>query len=196
MNQQKVGGFLKQLRKEKQLTQEQLAEQLNVSGRTVSRWETGNNMPEISLLVEIAEFYDVSIPEIIDGERKSEKMKEESKEVAMSLSDYALKEKENLIKNIRIQSIFGVAALSVYFVIDTAGAAMPSYAWIGLLSNYCHTLIFVTPVMILLYTTGLLKTTENRRIQSTAPKSILILLAIVAATVVSCFIKFISSLLF
>ena len=40
-------------------------------------------MPEISLLVEIAEFYDVSIPEIIDGERKSEKMKEESKEVAM-----------------------------------------------------------------------------------------------------------------
>lgn len=77
MNQQKVGGFLKQLRKEKQLTQEQLAEQLNVSGRTVSRWETGNNMPEISLLVEIAEFYDVSIPEIIDGERKSEKMKEE-----------------------------------------------------------------------------------------------------------------------
>lgn len=41
MNQQKVGGFLKQLRKEKQLTQEQLAEQLNVSGRTVSRWETG-----------------------------------------------------------------------------------------------------------------------------------------------------------
>jgi Predicted transcriptional regulators len=58
------------LRKEKNLTQEQLAEQLGVSGRTVSRWETGNNMPDISLLVEIAEFYEVTIPELINGERK------------------------------------------------------------------------------------------------------------------------------
>ena len=41
MNQQKIGGFLKELRKERKLTQEQLAEKLNVSGRTVSRWETG-----------------------------------------------------------------------------------------------------------------------------------------------------------
>ena len=41
MDQQKIGGFLKELRKEKNLTQEQLAEVLNVSGRTVSRWETG-----------------------------------------------------------------------------------------------------------------------------------------------------------
>lgn len=195
MNQQKVGGFLKKLRKEKQITQEQFAEQLNVSGRTVSRWETGNNMPEISLLVEIAEFYDVSIPEIINAERKSEKMKEESKEVAMSLSDYALKEKESLLKSIRVQSIFGVVALAVYFVIDIAGAAIP-YAWVRLLSNYCHTLIFLTPVMILLYTTGLLKTTEKRKFQSTVPKSILILLAIVTATVISCFIKFVTSLLF
>ena len=67
MNQQRIGRFLRELRKEKQLTQEQLAEVLSVSGRTVSRWETGSNMPDISLLVELSDFYDVSIPEIIDG---------------------------------------------------------------------------------------------------------------------------------
>ena len=61
-------------RKEKGITQEQLAEILNVSGRTVSRWETGNNMPDISILVDIADYYDISIPEIISGERKSEIM--------------------------------------------------------------------------------------------------------------------------
>ena len=66
MDQNRIGAFLKMLRKEKNLTQEQLAEQLNVSGRTVSRWETGRNMPDISLLVELSEFYDVSIPELID----------------------------------------------------------------------------------------------------------------------------------
>ena len=76
MDQKKIGRFLKELRKEKDITQEQLAEKIKVSGRTVSRWETGSNMPDISLLVELADFYDVSIPEIIDGERKSDNMKE------------------------------------------------------------------------------------------------------------------------
>ena len=89
MDQSKIGSFLKKLRRERNLTQEELAEKLNVSGRTVSRWETGANMPDISLLVELAEFYDVSIPEIINGERKSEIMNEEVKETARSLSDYA-----------------------------------------------------------------------------------------------------------
>ena len=55
VDQVKIGNFLKKLRKEKGITQEQLAEILNVSGRTVSRWETGNNMPDISILVDIAD---------------------------------------------------------------------------------------------------------------------------------------------
>ena len=59
MDQIKVGAFLKDLRKEKGITQEQLAEKLGVSGRTISRWETGKNMPDISLLVEIAELMSV-----------------------------------------------------------------------------------------------------------------------------------------
>lgn len=46
MDQIKIGSFLKKLRKEKNLTQESLAEKLNVSARTVSRWETGSNMPD------------------------------------------------------------------------------------------------------------------------------------------------------
>ena len=44
MDQVRIGAFLKTLRKEKELTQEQLAEQLRVSGRTVSRWETGDSL--------------------------------------------------------------------------------------------------------------------------------------------------------
>lgn len=74
MDQKKIGSFLRELRKEQRITQEDLAEKLNVSSRTISRWETGSNMPDISLLIEIADFFDVSIPEIINGERKSEIM--------------------------------------------------------------------------------------------------------------------------
>ena len=56
MDQVKIGSFLKALRTEKELTQENLAEVLHVSGRTISRWETGSNMPDIGMLVEIADF--------------------------------------------------------------------------------------------------------------------------------------------
>ena len=105
MDQIKIGAFLKTLRREKNMTQEQLAEQLGVSSRTVSRWETGSNIPDISLLAELAEFYDVSIPELIDGERKSEIMNEEIKEVADKMADYAGAEKTTIIKNIRNHSL-------------------------------------------------------------------------------------------
>ena len=107
MDQIKIGAFLKTLRKEKNLTQEQAAEQLGVSNRTVSRWETGTNMPDISLLLVIAELYSVSIPELIEGERKSEKMNEEAKEVASRMSDYAESEKTTILKNITTESPAG-----------------------------------------------------------------------------------------
>ncbi len=92
MDQKKIGFFLKTLRKEKNITQEMLAETLHVSSRTVSRWETGNNMPDISLLVELSEFYQVSIPEIIDGERKSEHMEQETKQTAIKMAEYSKNE--------------------------------------------------------------------------------------------------------
>lgn len=70
MDTKKIGEFLKILRREKGLTQEQLAEILHVSGRTVSRWETGTNMPDLSILIQMAEFYTVDVKEILDGERE------------------------------------------------------------------------------------------------------------------------------
>ena len=67
----KIGKFLQQLRKEKGLTQEQLSEQLSVTRRTVSRWETGSNMPDLDILIELSDFYEVDLREILSGERKS-----------------------------------------------------------------------------------------------------------------------------
>ena len=89
MNQQKTGELLKRLRKEKGLTQEQLAERFYVSSRTISRWETGSNMPDVAILIELADFYDVDIREIIDGERKSEIMDKDKKETLLKVAEYA-----------------------------------------------------------------------------------------------------------
>ena len=99
MNQVKIGAFLRELRKGKGLTQEQLAEQFNISRRSVSRWETGSNMPDVMLLIEIADFFEVDIREIIDGERKSENMDKE-KETLKKVAEYADAEKFKLKKKI------------------------------------------------------------------------------------------------
>ncbi len=81
IDQVKIGNFLKELRKENGKTQEEIAELFGISSRSVSRWENGNTMPDLGTLVELADHYDVEIREIIDGERKSEGMEKEEKEV-------------------------------------------------------------------------------------------------------------------
>jgi transcriptional regulator with XRE-family HTH domain len=122
LEQKKIGLFLKELRKENNLTQALLAEKLNVSTRTVSRWETGNNMPDISLLVELSELYKVSIPEIINGERKSEKMNNETKHTAIKMAEYSNNEmkieKRKVISYLML--IFGI------FIIISALAIFPN----------------------------------------------------------------------
>ena len=123
MNQIKFGMFMKELRKRNGLTQEQVAERLNVSNRTVSRWETGTNMPDISLLIEIAKIYDVSIPELIDGEKKSEKINEETDEIARKMSDYAEAEKTTILRSVTKESLLGICALAVLTFLELLGSA-------------------------------------------------------------------------
>ena len=94
MDQKKIGLFMKELRKEKGITQEALAEILNVSGRTVSRWETGSNMPDLDILILMADFYDIEIRELLDGERKSETMNKEMEETLLKIADYNNVEKQ------------------------------------------------------------------------------------------------------
>ena len=108
MDQQKIGDFLKKKRKEKGLTQEQLAEHFYVSSRTVSRWETGSNLPDIVTLVNLAEFYDVDIREIIDGEGKSDKMEDITKETVKKVAEYAEEEKTKVAIKIKLRLLRGL----------------------------------------------------------------------------------------
>lgn len=154
MEQKKVGSFLKELRREKGITQEQLAEQLNVSNRTVSRWETGSNLPDISLLVELANFYDVDVREIIEGRRKSEMMDKETEEVAVKMADYATKEKNILLRRIQIISILGVILLLGLILMQTINVKPADINKGELLATFVSLVIMS---IITLYVTGLLE---------------------------------------
>ncbi len=68
MNQYKTGKFISQKRKELNLTQEQLAEQLNVSNKTISKWETGKCMPDYSIVQNLCQKLGITVAELMDGE--------------------------------------------------------------------------------------------------------------------------------
>ena len=179
MDQKEIGRFLKELRKEKGFTQEQIAEKLNVSGRTVSRWETGNNIPDISLLVEIAELYDITIPEIINGERKSENMKEEIKEVAEVMADYAGVEKGKILNDIKKQSIIGVIAVCGVMVIELLGIEYNNV--VNQLYIYFQVLAYVSVFMVFAFSTGLsYRINKNNKLPK-LPKIVQIVIAVVGS---------------
>lgn len=69
MDTKMIGSFLKELRKENNMTQEQLGERIGVTNKTVSRWETGNYLPPVESLVLISDIYGISINEILAGKR-------------------------------------------------------------------------------------------------------------------------------
>ena len=114
MDQKKIGIFLKELRKEKQLTQEQLAEMLGVTNRSISRWENGVNMPDFDLVIEIANYYDVSIEEILDGERKNDMIDKKTEQMLLKVADYESNEKQRFSR--RICGLFVVAIFA--FILD------------------------------------------------------------------------------
>lgn len=117
MDQAKIGGFLKTLRKEKNLTQEQLAEELRVARRTVSRWETGSNLPDLDVLVELSDFYSVDLRELLDGERKEKKMDQELEETVRMAADYSNEGKRKLKGRLHLLFIAGLVASVVYLVL-------------------------------------------------------------------------------
>ena len=118
MNQTKMGNFIKELRKEKELTQEQLAEIFHVARRTVSRWETGSNMPDMDILIEMSDFFEVDLREILDGERKNKKMDSEMKETVLKVAEYSNIGQKKMARIVLIYFILGIVALVIHTALE------------------------------------------------------------------------------
>lgn len=123
MDQKKTGAFLKELRKGRGLTQEQLAEIFGVSGRTVSRWETGSNMPDLDLVIEIANYFQVTMEEFLDGERKVERMDQKKEETLLKVAEYENQERMRVSKRLCGLFTIAIGAFAVYAVLDMMGLA-------------------------------------------------------------------------
>lgn len=110
-----IGGFLKQLRTQRGLTQEQLGAQLGVSNKTVSRWETGTYLPPVEMLQALSEFYGVSINELLSGKRLSQQEYQQAAEYnlkdAMAHSSFSLKERQTYFKKKWLREHWGFLLL-------------------------------------------------------------------------------------
>lgn len=176
MDQKKIGLFLKDLRKEKGITQEELAQLLGVSSRSVSRWETGSNMPDISLLSAIADYYDVDVREIIDGERKSG-MNKEIKEVADKMADYAGTEKGSLFKWVRIISLIGTMFLTLAVVFQCIKYEPNIFRFGAVVLSF---LGLVALAVTTLYANGILEKLARKKHFTTVVRVIVILLIVIS----------------
>ena len=103
MDQIKIGKFIAEMRKEQNLTQIDLAEQLGISNKTISKWECGNGMPDYSVMENLCEILKINVNELLSGERlPSKDYNKKAEENMMSLmqesSENQKKEKRDFIK--------------------------------------------------------------------------------------------------
>ncbi len=109
MNQTEIGRFISKCRKEKNLTQAQLAEKLNITDRAVSKWETGKSMPDSSIMLELCEILGITVNELLSGE----KIDPEGFEKKADENLIALKKKDenNMTKNVILSILFSATLL-------------------------------------------------------------------------------------
>ena len=119
MTSKECGRFIAELRKEKKLTQKELAEKINVSDKAVSRWETGKGYPDVTSLVSLSEYFDVSVNELLAGKRLTvEDIKETADENLISVIEEVQKNKKQQNLQVAIYtSVLIVILLPVLIII-------------------------------------------------------------------------------
>ncbi len=144
MDQIKIGKFISKCRKEKKMTQAQLAEKLNITDRAVSKWETGRGMPDSSIMLELCNELGITVNELLCGER-------------LKMDDYNLKFEENLLavqkekeesdrRMLKLEMVIGVISSIAFLVLVFTAlfAGLYPIARVALIS--IGALIFITGV--------------------------------------------------
>lgn len=174
MNQEKIGKFIAHCRKNKNMTQQELSEKLGISDRTIGNWENGRNMPDLSLFKPLCELLNISINDLISGERVSEdKYQEKLEENIISAIDYTNKkvsQKNSIIGIILIAFgiMLAITAMSIFPSESSWGSIYSVFGAIvsligvskftnkfnllkRVLINFCYFIIFIVMLIIIDY---------------------------------------------
>ena len=145
MDMQKIGSFLAELRKEKNLTQDELGAQIGVTNKTISRWETGNYLPPVEMLQTLGNTFGVSINEILNGERISDgnykDISEQNIKSALTKSDSVIAKHRKIMN-----WVIAVVVAALYITISLITLKW-QYTWI-IWAVYC---VYRTVESIIIY---------------------------------------------
>lgn len=116
MEQVKIGKFIAECRKEKGLTQSQLAEKLNITDKAISKWETGKGMPDASIMLDLCKELGINVNELLSGERLNEEnYQEKANENIVSMVKVA--DKNRKIKNRTITTFVTVVLIFLIYIV-------------------------------------------------------------------------------
>lgn len=145
MDQIKIGKFIQEKRKEKNLTQNDIAEKLSITDKTVSKWETGKGMPDVSLMLPLCEILDITVNELLSGEK-------------LDNNKYVDKAEENIIglvkNNKRKFILYNLSAIVIiiYTLILTVVAAyVPMQDWMKILIVALAFVLLIPNIFLLSY---------------------------------------------
>ncbi len=117
MDQIKTGKFIAQMRKEQGLTQSQLADKLFISNKTISKWETGKGLPEVSIMLPLCEILGINVNELLTGEKISiAEYKEKAEENMMNLVHEAQESRKKIIISAIVAFLSVISAVPLILV--------------------------------------------------------------------------------
>ena len=148
MDQIKIGRFIASKRKEKELTQMQLAEKLGITDRAVSKWENGRSLPDYSIILQLCEVLEITVNELLCGEVIS--MDNYNKELENNLLEMVKQKQESDKRLLRMEIVTGVICVMPLIAAIVIANVVPMKEWIAsLMVGACVIpLLVATPFMI------------------------------------------------
>lgn len=145
MDQVKTGKFIQKMRKEQQLTQRQIADKLNISDKTVSKWETGNGLPEVGLMLPLCSLLHINVNELLSGERLVEQKYQEKAE--MNIMDL-LKEKAEAKRKIVILIVQCIMTLLSGITLIMTASFLEMQVWVRIVLIVIAAAVIVSGIIV------------------------------------------------
>ena len=127
MDQVKIGRFIANCRKEKNLTQMHLAEKLNITDRAVSKWETGKSLPDSAIMLELCEIFGITVHDLLNGEAVS--VDNYNKELEKTLIEMVKQKEENDKRLLALEVVIGILSVLVLLVPIIIASYLPMENW-------------------------------------------------------------------
>ena len=157
MDQVKVGGFIAELRKEKGLTQKQLAEQIGVSDKTISKWECGNGLPEMSSIPVLCEALGINMNELLSGERLAEEVYSKKAEENMMTLMKETEEQKKKSKHSLLTLVLCLIGLILVLLLSVSFGMISEAEVLLVILDMPSFVFIVLPTLFILAGAGLLK---------------------------------------